>query len=220
MVKNAAGFDLPKLFCGSRGRLGVIVEVTLKVFPAPRAFGTVVVPLDTVDEAAAALRDLARRPLEPHAVDLVPPEAVTDGWEKTDPPLAPSASRPPTTLLVRVAGSPDALDGWIGRMEARLGRRGLRLHGEAETALWLRLRDLRWLPPAWRLIRLHLVPSLLPRAEQILGRLGAVRHYSVAGNVGWAAVPRRRTGASSSGRCRRWGRRRWRCGVRRPVASG
>src|SRR5581483_4094672 len=33
VVKNAAGFDLPKFFVGSLGRFGVLVEVTFKVFP-------------------------------------------------------------------------------------------------------------------------------------------------------------------------------------------
>ena len=37
VVKNAAGFDFPKLFTGSMGRLGVLVEMTFKVFPAPAA---------------------------------------------------------------------------------------------------------------------------------------------------------------------------------------
>ena len=35
VVKNCAGFDLPKFFVGSLGRYGVLAEVTFKVFPAP-----------------------------------------------------------------------------------------------------------------------------------------------------------------------------------------
>src|SRR6185369_15555126 len=35
VVKNAAGFDLPKFFVGSLGRFGVLVEITFKVFPRP-----------------------------------------------------------------------------------------------------------------------------------------------------------------------------------------
>ena len=33
VVKNAAGFDLPKFFVGSLGRFGVLAEMTFKVFP-------------------------------------------------------------------------------------------------------------------------------------------------------------------------------------------
>lgn len=38
VVKNAAGFDLPKLMVGGMGRLGVLIDLTFKVFPAPRAW--------------------------------------------------------------------------------------------------------------------------------------------------------------------------------------
>ncbi|MCL5116551.1 MAG: FAD-binding protein, partial [Firmicutes bacterium] len=35
VVKNVAGFNLPRLFAGTRGSLGVITEVTLRVSPRP-----------------------------------------------------------------------------------------------------------------------------------------------------------------------------------------
>ena len=38
-VKNVSGFDLPRLFCGSWGTLGAIVDVTLKLRPRPRWSG-------------------------------------------------------------------------------------------------------------------------------------------------------------------------------------
>ena len=40
VVKNAAGFDLPKLMVGSMGSLGVLVELSFKVFPRPEAYAT------------------------------------------------------------------------------------------------------------------------------------------------------------------------------------
>lgn len=35
VVKNVAGYDMPRLVCGSRGRLGLITRVTFRVWPLP-----------------------------------------------------------------------------------------------------------------------------------------------------------------------------------------
>src|SRR3954454_15042217 len=42
VVKNVAGYDLGKLFCGSRGRLGDVERVALRLHPRPPAARTVV----------------------------------------------------------------------------------------------------------------------------------------------------------------------------------
>ncbi len=65
VVKNVAGYDLGKLFCGSEGRLGRIVRLSLRLHPVPEARATVVAPPDA-DLAFAVLRS----PLVPSAVDL------------------------------------------------------------------------------------------------------------------------------------------------------
>lgn len=44
VVKNAAGFDIPKFFVGSAGRFGLLLEATFKVFPRPTEYLTLIFP--------------------------------------------------------------------------------------------------------------------------------------------------------------------------------
>jgi glycolate oxidase FAD binding subunit len=67
VVKNVAGYDLGKLFCGSRGRLGQPERLALRLHPLPAARRTVVI-------GASRRVELHRSQLVPSAVDLVDDE--------------------------------------------------------------------------------------------------------------------------------------------------
>jgi len=62
VVKNVAGYDLGKLFCGSRGRLGSVERLALRLHPLPPAARTVV--------TSANWSALHRSQLVPSAVDI------------------------------------------------------------------------------------------------------------------------------------------------------
>jgi len=70
VVKNVAGYDLGKLFSGSRGRLGLIARVAVRLHPKPAAQATVVA--DT-DDPRRLWQELQRSQLTPSAVDFLPP---------------------------------------------------------------------------------------------------------------------------------------------------
>jgi glycolate oxidase FAD binding subunit len=70
VVKNVAGYDLPKLFIGSYGTLGVIVEATLKLRPLPDAERLVAVPFERLKDASTAVRAILGSDLIPNAIDL------------------------------------------------------------------------------------------------------------------------------------------------------
>ena len=76
VVKNVAGYDLGKLFCGSEGRLGLIARVALRLHPRPEASRTLGVQVRSAAEAAAVARKLLHAPLELSALDVVWPGCV------------------------------------------------------------------------------------------------------------------------------------------------
>ncbi|MEM9352269.1 MAG: FAD-binding oxidoreductase [Planctomycetota bacterium] len=71
VVKNVAGYDFCKLLSGSRGTLGVVTQVTLKLKPAAETTATLAVPVDALSEAETAFERLAGLPALPAAVELV-----------------------------------------------------------------------------------------------------------------------------------------------------
>ena len=85
VVKNVAGYDLMKLFTGCYGTLGILTEVTFRVYPVQEAAGTVVLTgeAEAVREAhgesliASATKTLLASALTPTAVDLLSTQLVT-----------------------------------------------------------------------------------------------------------------------------------------------
>src|SRR5262249_57008252 len=54
VVKNVAGYDLPKLHVGALGSVGVVVQATFKVRPRPEREAAVVIGCRSAPEAAEA----------------------------------------------------------------------------------------------------------------------------------------------------------------------
>ncbi len=165
VVKNAAGFDLAKLFVGSLGQLGVVVEVSFKVFPAPQAHATLRVEHRRFEEAWEVLRALYASSFDLEALDLVPPG----------------------TLWVRVAGRGQSLGARLERLRAFLQGRGEVV--EDDAALWEQAREFRWVPAGWALVKVPLTPRRVVALEQELAPTDSLRRYSAGGNVGWVAWP-------------------------------
>jgi glycolate oxidase FAD binding subunit len=166
VVKNAAGFDFPKLFTGSMGRLGVIVELSFKVFPAAAARVTCAIDCRDLPDAVDRLCFLCGRSWEVEALEL-----MVEG--------------PVPQLLVRFMGDEPALTARCESVLAATGRGG-RILSETEAAdRWSALASLRIGNASAPLARVPLTPDRISPLENALAGTEAVRHYSLAGNAAW-----------------------------------
>lgn len=101
VVKNVAGYDIVRLIVGSRGRLGFITRVNLRLKPLPDVDRTALVTVNSYEAA----------------VDLV--DAIHDA--RLDPVALEIVSEPSWTVLVRFHGNQLAVADGLERIRA-LGR--------------------------------------------------------------------------------------------------
>ena len=168
VVKNAAGFDLPKLMVGSIGRLGVIVRLSFKVFPRPLETTTLEFAFDQFDQAVAAAIRLARGPVELDALEIVPGGRV----------------------LARIGGRGDTLASRAVRLAGTLDAASSRHEGDRERALWHEAAELTWLPGGDTLIRVGLsIRQVSALHAQLATIPGAGARYGIGGTVAWISWP-------------------------------
>ena len=167
VVKNAAGFDLPKLMVGSLGQLGVLVEVTFKVFPKAPAHVTILHSVAPLIEAMPVLYRLYTARMEIDALELEPNGAGMKFW-------------------VRMAGLPDALPARAERVRALLGGGEVVADGEAEGRVWEGFRSFSDVPAGAALVKIPVTPKRIPDLEaQLAQRDSMRRRYGSGGNVLW-----------------------------------
>jgi glycolate dehydrogenase FAD-binding subunit len=78
VVKNVAGYDLNKLYIGSLGTLGIIVEANLKLQPLPAGERTLVLSFASASDAMQAVTALLGSLLTPSAIELIDAGAASD----------------------------------------------------------------------------------------------------------------------------------------------
>ncbi|HNU04945.1 MAG TPA: FAD-binding protein [Anaerolineae bacterium] len=169
VVKNAAGFDLPKLMVGSLGRLGALVELSFKVFPQPAAMATLRSDCATLDAALERMASLTRQPLDIEAIELEPTAGGASLW-------------------VRIGGRPDTLRLRVERLQDLLGG-GERLADAVEQSHWREVGEFQWAAGCEVLVKAPLNARQVGALEERLAGLGLLRRYGVAGNVAWIALP-------------------------------
>lgn len=176
VVKNAAGFDLPKLVVGSCGWYGGLTEITFKVFPRPLHTVTLAARFESMAACCQQLAVVLRQPFDLDAVEMEPSRQA-------------SGAR----CLFRMAGEPKSIEAHARRLESVLGVEARPMDDDAARRYWQKYALHDWVSSEERLIR---VPWGLGAVEMLEDALETLREtsgvrivsrYSMAGNLVWIA---------------------------------
>jgi glycolate oxidase FAD binding subunit len=113
VVKNVAGYDLGKLFAGSRGTLGLITEATFRLHPLPVTTAYVTIKRDGAADVDRLFAICLQAPLAPVAAEL--------DWPTPNAPMQ---------LCLALEGDADGVSGRAAQLADELAE-----FGESEAAI-------------------------------------------------------------------------------------
>ncbi len=136
VVKNVAGYDLPRLLTGSMGTLGIITQMTLKVRPRPEASAVVWVPFTSLASIGDTLDGLNTSGSRPVALDLLSPLAARTIGEPLNVPAGD------WVLVIGLEDNATSLSWQLNRLMIELGRADLTiLQDQHAAAGWASLTE-------------------------------------------------------------------------------
>ena len=171
VIKNVAGYDLAKLFSGSFGTLGLIMQVVVRLHPRPAETVTAVARSDDPDAIARAASELAHASLEKECVDV--------RWERGE-----------GAVLGRLGGA-------TAHAQAEAAVRVLGLDAtevvEDDARLWQRQRDGQRSTDR-AVVRVSGLPSELARTIRAAETLGGSLVGRASLGISWITVAPERIG--------------------------
>lgn len=133
VVKNATGYDVTKLYLGSHGTLGIILEATFRLYPRPEVEQGWWLAASDLDTAQALANRILGSHLVPNRVELVEEGA------------ARACGIPGPGLVVSISGLSETVQGQQADLERMAGEFATML-AEVRDAegTWSRLGDFPW----------------------------------------------------------------------------
>ena len=162
VMKNATGFDLNKLYIGSLGTLGVVVEATFRLLPLPRAEEALVATYDDAYAALGAAQRVASQNFTAQSVEVVSGEA------RRAMPSGLRGADAGAVLLVSLSGWPGAVARMVDESNKLLSEaKGVEgVSGRECAALCQAVTDLGWdsADKPYASLKVSLLPSRLSEA--------------------------------------------------------
>ena len=185
VVKNVTGYDLNKLYTGSLGTLGVIVEASFKLAPVPDSWAGVTAAFSSMAVAVEACRSLTAQVYGPQGLQVV----TADVGIKLGLDLREDSG---ALALGFVAGRPRAVGrrrDESARLLEELGAGHVATVDETSARNLLgRLTDLPWSDedPLELALKVTLPPNNVGRLLEVLASKG--QSWSVIADPGFGAV--------------------------------
>ncbi len=124
VVKNVSGFDLPRVYHGSMGTLGVILSANFKVLPLPRTEATMLTRCASLQEAGQGAQSFRR--------EGAPAAALEAGWFEDA-----------WFIAARFTGRDPSVNAGVARAAALLPGEQSHLDQAASAAWWKRYQEAR-----------------------------------------------------------------------------
>ena len=139
--KSSAGYDLTRLFIGSEGTLGVISEITVRLYPVPEAISAAVCNFPTVDDAVLCVIQTIQLGVPVARIELLDSLAIRaiNAYSKLNMTEAP-------TLFFEFHGSPAGVKEQAETVKMLVGENGgndfqWATRPEDRTRLWQARHD-------------------------------------------------------------------------------
>jgi glycolate oxidase FAD binding subunit len=164
VVKNVAGYDLPRLLTGSFGSLGVIVTATFKLYPLAAASRTLVVELSSSSDLGLLVLKLSASHLTPTALEFAThPLRLVIRFESIEASVAQQCET-------------------AAKLIAENGYRTRTLSPPEEEQYWQ--GHTQFADDGGALVKVSVLPTDLAGTLAVIERLAGKRGYIAAGRAG------------------------------------
>jgi len=201
VVKNVAGYDLPKLYVGSLGTLGIIVEATFRLYPVPEYSQTYVASFSSLEDCQETISTLLNSHLVITSLELLNPDLAASLAKRNAVDINDSRY----SLAIGIRSVEKAVKEQIPsgkKICDQNNGNGFLISGTPEEKLWEDIRNFPWIIlKSDRVVSkvgvvVTQIPQVLQTIKQISNEYGVKIYVSVRAGNGICIIALKGEGSS------------------------